>query len=274
MESNDTDEVIDEANEYPILFAFILDSGLATENELQFNGNKELAKQYEEREAAAALIDLSNAVELTEDIISERADKDMTIIEGNQEILGSKSEIILKHFSLPSYAPPKLEITTFLRPREPRIKYLLRSIKLWQEFRNTFDMDRLLILFNDIFTKDCLLFMHSSTPPLIGPQRIHQQACSMTQHVPDICVFFNEIVRTKKRVITFKCNTFGTLPYANASDKSTWTWNIFEYMPLDKLDEYHKVQKQKYDTLKNQNKVLRFEQRCTWILLIYIKMNN
>ena len=50
MESNiyDFDDLMDEANEYNIFFGFVNDLGLATENELKFNGEVEAAKRYQE----------------------------------------------------------------------------------------------------------------------------------------------------------------------------------------------------------------------------------
>ena len=52
-----------------------------------------------------------------------------------------------------------------------------------------------------------------------------------------------------------------TFPYAeNRYDKSMTAWNLFE-SPKESLNEYHQIQKQKYDTLKIQNKSMKFEKR-------------
>ena len=273
MESKDTfsnnsdDTLIDEVDEYPRLFSYLKNCGFITENELIFNGDIELAKQYEAHEAASALLDLYNTGESNIQLNGEILTGDCTQmcvenVTTNHETKDNNS------FLLPRYSPPKLQISSFQLPHEPRAKYLLRSIKLWQEFRNTGDMEKLKILFEDILTDQCLSFLHSSLQPIFGRQKIYEQNVSYNQNIPDLCVFHNNIVRTKRRVIVFKGNSFGSFPYANASDKSTATWNIFEFAPIDKLDEHHKLQKQKYDTLKSQNKVIKFERRCVWYVML------
>ena len=66
-----------------------------------------------------------------------------------------------------------------------------------------------------------------------------------------------------------KCNTFGSLPYVNNNtDDSKSVWNYFEHTPIEKWDEHHKIQKQKYDTLKSQNKIIKFEKRAIWYLML------
>ena len=263
-QSNDGDEIIDELNEYPLLLRYIIDSGLATENDLKFNGDVELAKQYEENEAASALVDLYNAQDHNIDWHSET---DVLRIKTVENSTKSSQE---NTFLLPRYSPqnPHFQLTTFQQPHEPRIKYLLRSLKLWQEFVNSGDLDKLQVLFNDILSEDCLLLSNSAIPPIVGRQKIYEQNISLNRNIPDYCVFYNNIVRPKRRAITLKGNSFGTLPYANANDASTLTWNIFEYVPTNKLDEHHKIQKQKYDGLKSQNIPIKIEQRASWFLLL------
>ena len=78
--------------------------------------------------------------------------------------------------------------------------------------------------------------------------------------------------RLFKEVVQFnpeKCNSFGTIPSVSANDKSTSIWNIFESAGLtEELDEHQQFQKQKYDTLKSQNKVIRFERRFVWAVML------
>ena len=259
-ESNDGDEIIDEVNDYPQLFGYITSCGLNTENELKFDGDAILAKKYAENVAASALIDLYNTQDSNIDVDNELDAKTVATSESD--------EVQLKTFSLPRYSPPRTQLTTFQRPHEPRIKYLLRSINLWQEFGNSGDMDKLQVLLSDILTDDCLSLNNSAIPPIVGRQKICEQRMSLNRNIPDYCVFYNNIVRSKKRVIKHLGNSFGTLLQPNANDKSTMTWNIFEYAPIEKLDEYHKIQKQKYDLLKSQNKVIKFEHRASWFLLL------
>ena len=104
--------------------------------------------------------------------------------------------------------------------------------------------------------------------PMIGRDKILEQHKSILRYVPDFCVAYTKIVRSKKRLITIKGNSFGTFPYANTADKTINSWNIFENTPIDRLDEHHKTQKQKYDTLKSQNKLMRFERSATGYILL------
>ena len=249
---------VDEDNEYDAYFGYGNDRDLSSENEL--------LESYNEDEAVSALLDLYNADDLNLDL-NYKVDDLNVMNSGNIENhpIDNKRNC---YFLLPHYSPPKLELASFQLPNEPRIRYILRSIKLWQEFRNSGNLEKLHILVNDIFVKDCLLFMHNAMPPLVGPSQIFAQTISLNRNIPDLCMFFNSVVRSKRRLITFKGNSFGTIPYAKTDDRSTSTWNFFEHTPLDKLDEYHKLQKQKYDTLKSQNKVIKFERSCVWMVVL------
>ena len=73
-----------------------------------------------------------------------------------------------------------------------------------------------------------------------------------------------------------KGNSFGTLPNANnaAKDKSTTSWNVIEHTPIEKLDEHHKLQKQKYEALKAQNKPIRYERSATWYFMLDKKLQH
>ena len=196
--------------------------------------------------------------------------------DADDETADAKTEIVVENtngnlekiFLLARYSPPKLNLTSFQRPHEPRIKYLLRSLKLWQEYVNSGALDKLKILLNDILTVDCLMLTNNAIPPVVGRHNIYEQRMSLNRNIPDYCVFFNNIVRPKRRVITLSINCFGTMPHPNTNDRSTLTWNIFEYVPMDKLDEHHKIQKQKYDALKAQNKTIKMEHRASWFLLL------
>ena len=270
-QSSVNDEIIDQINEYPPLLGYLRDCGLAIENELTFNGDIELARKYDECEAASALIDLFHAGDSHVALNSSLQEENTLMRIENEEPSGSsyesKDEVNVA-FLLPLYSPPKLQITTLRKVNEPRMKYLLRSLKLWQELRNSGDMEKLKVLLDDTLTEECLMFLHSTLPPIIGRQKIYEQNVSYNQNIPDLCLFHNNIVRTKKRVITFNANSFGTLPYANANDRTTWSWNFFESVPIEKLDEHHQLQKQKYDTLKSQNKVIKFERKCVWFAML------
>ena len=264
------DEIIDTLNEYPTIFNYVTDCGLETENKLKFDGDAELAKKYEENEAASALLDLYNANEsnLSTNGYSDAEAKKIETSGSSDGALDGE-DFLLKMSLLDSVRKPSYNLpTTFQRPHEPRIKYLVRSLKLWQEFSNSGDLDRLQVLFNDIMTKDCLLINSSAFPPVLGRDKIFEQRVSFSQYIPDFCFFFNNIDRPKKRVITFNGNSFGTLPYPNVNDKSTASWNIFEFAPAKKLDEEHEIQKQKYDLLKSQNKTIKFERRASWFVLL------
>ena len=71
----------------------------------------------------------------------------------------------------------------------------------------------------------------------------------------------------KRRIISANGNSFGTLPYQDNQDKTSATmWNFFG-TPLESLDEFHKLQKQKYDMLRSQNKVIKFERKATWYFI-------
>ena len=166
-------------------------------------------------------------------------------------------------FSLSRYNPPKLSITSFQRSHEPRIKYLLRSIDLWQEFMNSGDLDKLHILFKDIFSENYIILNDNKFPPIMGLHKLCDVSDSLLRNIPDYCIFYSNITRSKRRVIMMKAKSFGTLPYANIINKNTFLWDIFENTSIDKLDQHHVIQKMKYDALKSQKKCIKFETSVT-----------
>ena len=299
MESNiyDFDDLMDEANEYNIFFGFVNDLGLATENELKFNGEVEAAKRYQES-SLSEFIDLySNFDSSVENSIkgddkstlSCSNDSNSICAEGdslkshsrdssncdNQS--GDKSQFMTSStpsgdvkcemYPLALYSEPKdrSTISTYQQPRETRIKYLLRFPRLMQEFSNAGDFDKLMVLFNDVFIPDCLLLTHA-IPPILGREKICQLLRYLQRGIPDYFVMFSNVVRTKRRLITMKGNSFGTFPFANSNTKSFV--DPFENVPIETFDEYHQAQKQIYDTLKSQSKDIKFERRVTWYLVL------
>ena len=129
-------------------------------------------------------------------------------------------------------------------------------------------MEKLKELFDDTLAQDCIQ-LNALSPPMVGREKIYDVQISIQRNIPDYCVFYSNIVRTKKRLITLKSNCFGSLPYTNnPCDKTTNAWNFFETTPYEMLDEHYKLQKQKYDTLKSQNKIVRFEKRATWHVIL------
>ena len=120
-------------------------------------------------------------------------------------------------------------------------------------------------LFKDVFVSDCLL-LTNAIPPIVGREKICQLLRHLQRGIPDYYVVFSSIVRTKRRLITMKGNSFGTFPFSNSKTKSFI--DPFENVSIDTLDEHHKTQKQIYDTLKSQNKDIKFERRVTWYLVL------
>ena len=91
-------------------------------------------------------------------------------------------------FHLANYAPKMSNVTTFQQPRESRMKYLLRYMKIYQEFFNSGDLDKLKILNDDVLAKDCVL-INLGNAPLIGRDKYTNVIASMLRNIPDYCVF-------------------------------------------------------------------------------------
>ena len=347
FQAHQADDIIDESNEYDLLYNYASDFGrFEFENELIFNGEIELAKNYESADftnlyhqfdllngdtemtdeeistsdTRVSKIDSSICIQmdydsnnlfldftkdesvnyLTDqfDILSEDVDANQETIpdhkipttnksnrnrtmtrdnEANCEVESSLSKtkqrlpcttMTTSYYNLPRYSTPKKCYTSFQRPREPRTSYLLRSLKLWQEFTNSGNLEDLKILFNDILTDNCIQIRDSSGEPTIGRDKMFELRSSFQSVFPDYCVFFNNMVRTKKRAITVKVNSFGTFPNTTSAQDLLYasSWNIFENTPVAKLSEHHQIQKQKYDALKFQNKPFKMEKRGMWYM--------
>ena len=234
------DDILDEVNEYHLLYDYVSDFGISNKIELEFNGDFEAAKRYEQNEQASASIDFFDQIEFLEDDENTTQDHAAGDIE-NKPPSTDGSNISNRPFSLARYKPSQIQLTSFQLPQESRAKYLVRSLQLWQEFINSGDFERLQVLFNDILDDDCL-HIYGPSMPMIGRDKILEQHKSILRYVPDFCVAYTKIVRSKKRLITIKGNSFGTFPYANAVDKTINSWNIFENASIDRLDEHHKTQ--------------------------------
>ena len=76
-------------------------------------------------------------------------------------------------------------------------------------------MERLKILFYDIFTEETLMLNYSNTLPIKGSRKIYEQTFSLHRNIPDSCYLFNKIARTIRRLITYNSNCFGTIPNTN-----------------------------------------------------------
>ena len=353
----DDDDFMDGVNEYDLLYGYIHDLGLVSQNQLSFNGNVELAMKYDE----ASLPDMSelyspfdfkldcdatdysasgktNAFNLENNhsLASDEEKSEATIqyiSSDSKFIIDSDASVKISHntrydngtvfnsfgtqveevgssnlennirsdnisnncfsaildfnaasdcsnnsannvkpevFPLARYSPKIIPlVTTFQLPKETRMKYLLRYPKLYQEFYNSGQLEKIKILHDDVFTKD-MMHITKLNPPIVGREKIYHLITSMCRNIPDYCVFYNNIHRTKHRIIIMKGNSIGTLPYVSNSvtDKSTTLWNSLEHASVEKFDEHHKLLKQKYDTLKSQKKDIKFERRATWYFML------
>ena len=155
--------------------------------------------------------------------------------------------------------------STFQQLREPRSKYLRRFPLLFEEFFNSGDLYKLKVLLNDVLTTDAIL-LTQRTKPVVGRDKIYQQQCSMLRNIPDMYIVTSNVSYEKRGLITMTQKCFGTFPYANMNDESRKSWNFFETTTIEKLDEYHQIQKRKYDHLKSRNQQIRFESIITWQL--------
>jgi hypothetical protein len=294
------DNILDELNEYHSLYDYVTDGKKVTDTALKFDGDAEKARKYQEGSQYLDLydsdvsvdingdsahgnqmsniqssIDKSAEVETDEeskntfetDAYSNNVQNSSSMISSNSSNSnGSSRSRINKPFLPILYSQPKSQPTTFQRPGEPRSKYLLRASQLWQCFLNSGNFDKLHILFNDVLAEKCLVY-NLIGGVIVGRTKLLEFYMSIFRHVPDYCAFFSNVVRTKKRLIVSKGNSFGSFPYAGAHDSKTAAWNIFEH-PIETLDENQLMQKQKYDSLKSQNKLIKFERSATWYLTL------
>ena len=234
---------------------------------LSFNGNVEWAKQYAENLQAQPLYIKSDENSLidTPKIILENEEKSSNY--DLKSIATSKDSFIVSNNEA-----RETKKYLFQSSREPRTKFLVRAAKIWESCLNSGDLVKLKCLMNDILTEDCMFHILTS-PPTLGRDKIYESNCLILRQSPDFYVLFSNMKRIKKRMITFNGNSFGTLPFVDTDEKCAAIWNFYG-TPLESLDEFHKLQKQKYDLLRSQNKVIKFERKATWYLILNREVNQ
>ena len=128
--SKDIDDILDEVNEYHLLYDYVSDFGISN-NKLEFNGDFEAAKRYEQNEQVSASIDCFDQTELLmeNELNDNCADMVQDHVAGDIEnktpsAVGRNS--ISAPFSLARYKPSQIQLTSFQLPQESRAKYLLR----------------------------------------------------------------------------------------------------------------------------------------------------
>ena len=163
--------------------------------------------------------------------------------------------------------------TLLQQAKEPRVHYLLRSPKLFQEFMNSGRLNMLKELMEDVFAKD-FTFQLLTKSSIVGLDKVFELQCSNLDNFPDYYVLIAGVKRVKRRQWRVKLRSFGTLLPANGNDNLSHIWNIFEHTPVGSLDEHHKLQKQKYDYLKSQNKMIKLERRSFYCLVLNRKMTK
>ena len=152
-------------------------------------------------------------------------------------------------------------------PNEPRLHYLLRFPQLYQEYMNSSNLEKLKMLVYDVITEHCVFHIQTS-PPIVGVDKIYQMQCMTLKSAPDWYVLFSKMKRIKKRIWALRSKSCGTLPYNLLSMETAKSYWNFVDMSIEKLDGFHQLQKQKYDTLISQNKMIKFERSATWYFFL------
>ena len=154
-------------------------------------------------------------------------------------------------------------------PKEARTKYLLRFPKMYQEFMNSSNIEKLKALIYDTFTQDFVYHILTS-PPMMGIENIYEMQCQTLLSSPDFYVSIGDIKYFNRRTITCLGTSFGTVPYIATEpqpNKRTSFWNFLGLSP-QMLDVFHQIQKQKYDLLISQKKTIRFKRKTRWYLFL------
>ena len=264
-DNNVIDNFYDEIVDYVSFHEFLKSSGINIENDLNFHGNIEEARSYVD-------INYNNVNEVNYDNEYHADEKTVQIFqnevktgnfpEENDFQSGASQRFEASSFPIYSQRQLNSNIKTLQQPYETRSKYLLRFPKLFEEYFNSGNLEMVKVLYYDVFSPN-VVYLTKTLPPATGVQKHFDIVVSVHKYVPDACVFHNQIARVKKRLITTKGNSFGTI-LNTVLDKTAALWNLYEYSTMDSLDEHHKIQKLKYDELKAQNKLIRFERRATW----------
>ena len=246
------------------------------EEYLSFNGNAEWAKQYADNlqtQPLDSFFTSSRNDEITYTSDTGNTGNSTTFVEIENENEEKSCNYDLKaipstndSFIVSNKEAHKTKTYILQGPRESRIKFLVRSPKLWEICLNSGDLVKLKCLMNDILTEDCIQHIITS-PPTLGRDKVYESTCLILKYSPDFYVLFSNMKRLKRRVITFNGNSFGTLPFLDSDEKCSTIWNFYG-TSLESLDEFHKLQKQKYDLLRSQNKVIKFERKATWYLIL------
>ena len=165
---------------------------------------------------------------------------------------------ILYQPKISSISYPRLKIPIVLQcPKEARTRYLLRFPNLYQEFMNSSNVEKLKFLLYDTLTEDCVYHILTS-PPMMGIEKVYEMQCATLLSSPDFYLSISDIKYYKRRILTCLGTSFGTLHtyHCNLNSQSNKEASFCNFlgMPLHKLDDFHQIQKQKYDRLVSKKK--------------------
>ena len=143
---------------------------------------------------------------------------------------------------------------------EGRIPFLMRFPQLWQLAVNEGDSKAQQILMNEVLTEDCI-FQPTVKKIVTGKANVAAFMIFILKLMPDFYMTFSNIKHKERRVITFKQVCIGSI-IPNPPESTNAPKGIFETLPIADMDAKMKLQKQKYDLLKSQNKIISVERKA------------
>ena len=147
---------------------------------------------------------------------------------------------------------------------EGRIPFLMRFPKLWETALNRGDSKAQKVLMNEVLTEDCI-FQPTVKVTFTGRENVVSYMISVLSSMPDFYAKFSNIKHKDRRTISCILSCYGTIIPLQLEPMNSWK-NVFEFVPIDIMDENMKLQKKKYDFLKSQNKTISIERKSFFIV--------
>ena len=158
---------------------------------------------------------------------------------------------------------------------ESRLDYLIRVPILLQAAINSYNLEKLKFLINEVATEDCLLKV-SYLEVYHGRDKWYDQLVTILNTVPDLYVANTPPMLYHRSIVMkqYRYGTMGALTGINNNAKKDYLWNPFKTLPVEKMDAKMKSMKATYDKCIIEGKLMHFDYKVIVFYMLNKEMTH